>query len=142
MHLFLWKFYVKWLLRFFSYTGCILEGKQLCLCELAICWSVAIQSCSLYTAAVQSKTHKGTFAIIFLNCRDLLNWLWNTCTYYIIFINHSYSIAWKTTFARYFEKDWCRLLRPPLKFQVNIKTQLNTTRVSRLSFHFLWVCPY
>ena len=29
-------------------------------------------------------------------------------------------------------------LRSPLKFQVNIKIQLNTASVSRLSFRFLW----
>ena len=31
-------------------------------------------------------------------------------------------------------------LGPPPKFQVNIEIQLNTARVSRLSFHFLWLC--
>ena len=29
--------------------------------------------------------------------------------------------------------------RPSLKLQVNIKIQLNMARVSRLSFHFLWL---
>ena len=32
---------------------------------------------SLYAVAVQSKTHKKAFAIIFFICRDLLNCLWN-----------------------------------------------------------------
>ena len=32
---------------------------------LAICWSVAVKSCSLYAVAAQSKTHKAAFAIIF-----------------------------------------------------------------------------
>ena len=31
-------------------------------------------------------------------------------------------------------------LGPPPKFQVNIEIQLNTARVSRLSFRFLWLC--
>ena len=31
-------------------------------------------------------------------------------------------------------------LRPPLKFQVNIKIQLRAARVSRLYFRFSWLC--
>ena len=34
--------------------------------------------CFLYVMAVQSKTHKGEFVIIFFICRDLLSCLWNT----------------------------------------------------------------
>ena len=43
------------------------------------------KSCSLYAVAVQTKTHKDAFAIIFFICRDLLDHL-NICIYYIIFI--------------------------------------------------------
>ena len=101
--------------------------------------------CSLYAVAVQSKTHKGAFAIIFFICRNLLNCLWNTCTYYIIFMYHIkqsiiFLIVSKTTCACYFEKVDAESLRPPPKFQINIKIQLTTSRVSRLSFRFLWLC--
>ena len=42
--------------------------------------------CSLYAVAVQSKTHKGAFAIIFFIYKDLINCLLNICAYNIIFI--------------------------------------------------------
>ena len=104
-----------------------------------------VQSCSLYLVAVQSKAHKGVFEIIFFIRRDLLNCLWNTCTYHIIFMYHIKQsiivlIVSKTTCACFFEKVDAESLQPPPKFQVNIKIQLNTSRASRLSFRFLLLC--
>ena len=133
---------------FFSCTGCILVGKQLFLC--VSCMLV----CSLCVPAVQGKTHKGAFAIIFFICRDLLNCLWNTCTNYIIIptyktVNYSSnSIKINLSLLRLMQS---RPGHQP-KFQVNIKIQLNAARVSsnikiqlnaarvsRLSFRFLWL---
>ena len=89
--------------------------------------------CSLYAVAVQSKTHKGAFAIIFFISRDLLNCLWNTCTYYIIIIldiKESITIltASKSTCTCCFEKCWCRV--PPA-----------TTRNLKLILKFSYMRP-
>ena len=71
--------------------------------------------CSLYAVAVQSKTKKGAFAIIFFIRRDLLDCLWNTCTSYIIIIQHIKQsiivlITSKSAYVCYmFEKGWCRV---------------------------------
>ena len=65
------------------YTGFILVGSYK---QLAISSVSYVLVCSLYAAAVQSKTYKGALVMIFFICRDLLNCLWNTCGYNIIFI--------------------------------------------------------
>ena len=101
--------------------------------------------CSFDAVAVQSKTYKGSFAIIFFICRDLLNGLWNTCAYNIIFIYQiKQSIivlaASKSTCACYLRKFDEKSPWPPLKFQLNIKIQLHAACVSRLSLRFLWLC--
>ena len=90
---------------------------------------------------------QGAFVIIFFICRDFLNYVRSLCSHYLTYLTDNYIyncmkiIITKeiSIFTCHFEESYAELLGPPQKFQVNIKIQLNTVRVSRLSFRFLWL---
>ena len=87
--------------------------------------------CSLYAVAVQGKTHKEVFGMIFFICRDLRNCLWNAWTYYLTYetVNYSSNSIKNNLGLIFWKKVDAESLRPLPKYQVNVKIQLKTVRV-------------